>query len=91
MGYPPAKKKGGSQMRDIGMWGIWLHGNIISPRDSFETDHADVCARVDSDKEEDLFYLPTPAYKLIRATKKPKFQNPKRLPSTVITSHSFVP
>ena len=39
--------------------------------------NADVCASVDSDEEEDEDYSPTPVYKLIRATQKPKSQDPE--------------
>ena len=63
MGYSPAEKKGGSQLRGAGKGGSQACGNIITPRDSCETGNADDC--VDSDEEEDEDYLPTLAYKLI--------------------------
>ena len=85
-GYSPAKKKGGSQKRSAGKGGSQKRGNIITPRESFETGNAADC--IDSDKEEDGGYLRrTSSFQPLRS------QSPgiQRLPSTVITLHSFVP
>jgi hypothetical protein len=75
-------------MCSAGKGGIWLCGNIISPRDPFETVNADDC--VDSDEEEDEDSHPLRRISLFEPLKS---QSPGiwRLPLTVITSHFFVP
>ena len=82
-GYSPTKKKGGSQTSSAGKGDIQSHRSIISPRDSFNTGNADDC--VESDEEEDEDYSPTPGYKLVWATQKPKSRDPK----VTLDSHYF--
>ena len=57
------------------MGGSKTRGTGISPHDAFNVGDVDAC--VDSNKEENEDYSPTPAYKLPRTTQNTKTWDPK--------------